>query len=99
MDVKVEKLSGLEKENPMNTLWLSNIEVLAEEERADFRREMEKYRLEREAQSTKPRQPNWLERRARDFSMWMVSTGERLHRRYHDTTPVPRWYQSFKVAR
>jgi len=34
-----------------------------------------------------------------DFSMWMVATGERLHRRYHDPAPVPRWYQSFKVAR
>ena len=83
----------------MNTLWLSNIEILAEEQRADFRREMEKYRLEREAKSTKPRQPKWLERRTRDFSMWMVFTGERLYRRYYDTAPVPRWYQSFKFAK
>lgn len=99
MDVKAKNPAGLEKENPMNTLWLSNIEIVAEEERADFRREMEKYRLEREAKSTKPRQPNWLERRTRDFSMWMVSTGERLYRRYYDTAPVPRWYQSFKFAK
>jgi len=83
----------------MNALWLSNVEILAEEQRADFRREMEKYRLEREAQSTKPRKPNWLERRTHDLSMWMVSTGERLHRRYHDPAPAPRSYQSFKVAR
>ena len=68
----------------MNTLWLSNVEILAQEERADFRRELEQIRLER---------------RTRDFSKWMVSTGERLHRRYSDTVPVPRWYQSFKVAR
>ena len=83
----------------MNTLWLSNIEILAEEQRADFRREMEKYRLEREAQSTKPRKPNWLEHRMHDLSVWMVTTGERVHQRYHDTDPIPRWYQSFKVAR
>ena len=83
----------------MNTLWLSNIEILAEEERADFRRELVQLRLEREAQSTKLHKLNWLERRTRDFSKWMVSTGERLHRRYSDTVPVPRWYQSFKVAR
>ena len=83
----------------MNTLWLSNIEIVAEEERADFRREMEKYRLEREAKNTKPRQPNWLENRMRDFSMWMVSTGKRLYSRYYDTAPVPRWYQSFKLAK
>jgi len=91
--------SGLEKENSMNALWLSNIEILAEEERADFRREMEKYRLGREALSTKPRRPSWIVRRMQDLSVWMVTTGERLHRRYYDTDPIPRWYQSFKVAR
>jgi hypothetical protein len=83
----------------MNTLWLSNIEILAEEQRADFRRDMEKYRLEREALGTKPRKPNWLERRMRDLSAWMVVTGERFQRRYHETDPIPRWYQSFKFAR
>lgn len=83
----------------MNTLWLSNIDILAEEERADFRREMENYRLGREALSTKPHKPNWIEHRLHDLSVWMVTTGERLHSRYHDTDPIPRWYQSFKVAR
>ena len=83
----------------MNTLWLSNVEILAEERRADFRREMEKYRLEREAQNTKPRKPKWLQHRMHDLSVWMMTTGERLHRRYHDTDPLPRWYQSLKVAR
>ena len=83
----------------MNTLWLSNLEILMEEHRADFRREMEQLRLEREAQTTKPHRANWLERRMHDFSMWMISTGERLHQRYHVPVPVPRWYQSFKVAR
>ena len=83
----------------MNTLWLSNIEILAEEERADFRREMEIYRLEREAKNTKPRKPNWVEHRMLDFSSWMVSTGKRMRLRYHDTAPVPRWYQSFKLAK
>ena len=83
----------------MNTLWLSNLEVLMEEHRADFRREMEQLRLEREAQSTKAHKPNWIERKMHDLSYWMVTTGERLHRRYHETDPIPRWYQSFKVAR
>ena len=60
---------------------------------------MEQLRLEREAQSTKPRKPDWIERRMHDLSVWMVTTGERLHRRYHDTDPIPRWYQSLKIAR
>ena len=83
----------------MNTLWLSNIDVVVEEERADFRREMDQLRLEREASSTKPRKPNWIEHRLNDLSVWMVTTGERLHKRYHDTDSIPRWYQSFKLAR
>jgi hypothetical protein len=83
----------------MNSLWLSNLEILMEERRADFRREMEQLRLEREATSTKPRDPNWVERRMQELSAWMVATGERLHRRYHDPVPLPRWYQSFKVAK
>ena len=83
----------------MNTLWLSNIEILVEEQRADFRREMETYRLEREAQSTKPRKPNWMARRIYDLSVWMVATGERLYSRYYAIDQLPRWYQSFKFAR
>jgi len=86
-------------ENLMNALWLSNVEIIAEEERADFRREMENYRLQREALNTKPRKPKLIERKIHDLSVWMVTTGERLHNRYHDTEPAPRWYQSFKLAR
>jgi hypothetical protein len=83
----------------MNTLWLSNLEILMEERRADFGREMEQLRLEHEAINTKPRKPNWVDRRMHDLSVWMVTTGEHLHRKYHNPAPVPRWYQSFKVAR
>lgn len=83
----------------MNTLWLSNLEIIMEEQRADFRREMEQLMLEREAQSTNAYKPKWFHRRVHDFSTWMVSTGERLHRRYHDPATNPRWYQSIKVAR
>jgi hypothetical protein len=83
----------------MNTLWLSNLEILMEERRADFGREMEQLRLEREATSTQARKSSWMDHRIHDLSVWMVTTGERLHRRYHNPAPVPRWYQSFKIAR
>ena len=83
----------------MNTLWLSNIEILMEERRADFHREMEQLRLEREALITAPRKHGWMAHRMHDFSVWLISAGERLHGRYHDPAPIPRWYQSFKIAR
>lgn len=83
----------------MNTLWLSNVEIVAESERADFSREMDKVRLAREALGTRPHQPGWLERRLLTLSAWMVDTGERLSRRYHNADPMPRWYPSFKIAK
>lgn len=83
----------------MNALWLSNLEIIMEERRADFRREMEGIRLEREALLTRPQKLGWTKSRIHDFSMWLVATGERLHRQLHDPAPVPRCYQSFKVAR
>jgi len=85
--------------NTIHSLCLPTIEILAEEERADFRREVEQYRLVREALKTTPRQPNWLERRMLALSAWMVFTGERLTRRYQNADPIPRWYPSFKIAR
>jgi hypothetical protein len=83
----------------MNTLWLSNIEILMEARRDDFRREMANLRLEREALSTRTHHPNWIEQKFHEFSLWMIATGERLNRRYIDPNPVPRWYQSFTVAK
>lgn len=83
----------------MNSFWLSNLEILMEERRADFRREIEQLHLEREALAAKPRKPGWVEHRLHDFSIWMMTTGERMHRRTHHPAPIPRWYQSLKVAR
>jgi hypothetical protein len=83
----------------MNTLWLSNVEILMEEQRADFRREMANLRLEREALSTRPHHPNVIERKVHELSLWMIATGERLNRHYNDPAPVPRWYQSYTIAK
>lgn len=83
----------------MNELWLPNLEFIVAENRADFRREMEKIRLEHEALSTKPGKRHWLDNRVLDFSAWITKTGLHLRQRYEETESVPRWYQSFKLAR
>jgi len=83
----------------MNSLSLSNLEILMEERRADFRREMEQLQLEREAMSTKERKPNWVIHGMQALSACMIAIGEQLRRRNHNSTPVPRSYQSFKVAK
>ncbi len=85
----------------MNTLWLSNLEILMEERRADFSREMEQLRLEREAISTKPRKSNWLDHRMHDLSMWMVTTGERLHRQLSQScsrSPLVSKFQNCQIT-
>lgn len=83
----------------MNSLWLSNLEILNEERQADFRREMEVLRLEREARMVTRRPPTWARRLNQALSAWMIRTGKRLNQRLQQPAPVPRWYQSFKVAR
>ena len=83
----------------MNSLWLSNLEIIMDERRADFRREIEQLRLEREATLTKPHKPGWVGHRLHALSIWMIAAGERMHRRYHESVTIPRSYQSFKMAR
>lgn len=85
--------------NTLHNVCLPVIEIMAEEERADFRREVEKERLVREALRTKPRQPSWLERRMLRLGIWMAFAGGRIHRRYRNLEPVPHWYPSFKLAK
>lgn len=85
--------------NTLHTLCLPTMEIMAEAEREDFRREVEKYRLVHEALKTRTRQPGWFERRMLALSAWMVATGERLSRRYQNVDPTPRGYPSFKIAR
>ena len=94
-----QNIGTKEIEMNMNSLWLSNIEILMEERRADFRREMETLRLEREALTTGEQSPTWFQRKLQGLSLWLIATGERLNRNIQDPVPVPRWYQSFKVAR
>lgn len=85
--------------NTINSVCLPVVEIMAEAEREDFRREVEKERLVREALRTKPRQPGWLERRLLRLVTRMAFAGGRLHRRDRDLEPVPHWYPSFKLAK
>lgn len=85
--------------NTLHSVCLPVVEIMAEAEREDFRREVEKERLVREALSTKPRQPSWLERRMLRLGTWIAFAGGRLYRRDRDLEPVPHWYPSFKLAK
>jgi hypothetical protein len=77
--------------------WL--VDKLVETRREDFRREMEQINLMREAQNAYDARQSWLQSQLHHLGHWMVTTGERLHTRYHAPEPLPRWYQGSTLAR
>lgn len=77
--------------------WLP--EKLVETRRDDFRREIEQLNLVREAGGAYDARQSWVKERLHNFGHWMMTTGERLHKRYHAPEPLPRWYQGSTLAR
>ena len=82
----------------MNPLWFSNLEIIAEERRADFQREVEQFRLEREADNTKDFNPNWAVRTLQGLSTWLITICERVQRKHQHSLRSEN-YQSLKVAK
>jgi len=77
--------------------WLP--EKLVETQRADFRREIEQLNLLREAEGAYDARQTWIKNLLHVLGHWMITTGERLHKRYHAPEPLPRWYQGSTLAR
>ena len=77
--------------------WLP--EKLVETRRADFRREIEQLNLVHEAENAYGARQSWVGQQLHDLGVWMMTTGERLHKRYHAPEPLPRCYQGATLAR
>lgn len=58
-------------------------EKFIEQKNADTRREVEHIRLIREAKIFNASLQGWVAHKMHDLSVWMICTGERLHKRYH----------------
>lgn len=65
------------------------MEQRAEEQRAQIRQDLARMRKQKAALRAAPPQPGWFARNMFVLGGWMVSTGERLRKRYQ-VTPVPR---------
>ena len=76
--------------------WLT--EKLVETRRDDFRREIEQINLVREAGSAYGAHQGWIKIQLHNLGHWMITTGERLHKRYHVPEPLPRWYPGSTLA-
>ena len=74
-------------------------EKLVETRRDDFQREIEQLNLVREATSDYGARRSWMKVQLHNLGHWMISTGERLHKRYHAPEPLPRWHQGSTLAR
>jgi hypothetical protein len=62
-------------------------EVFMAQKQADVQREIEHNNLVREAKNANPPLQGWVATRMHDLSVWMMCTGERLHKHYHSQLP------------
>jgi len=73
-------------------------ELFVAYKQADLQREIEHNTLVREAKGTDAPLRTWANNKMHDFSVWMICTGERLHKRYHTSSHLhqlhPRSYQA-----
>ena len=75
-------------------------EIFIAQKHADTQREVKHNRLVIEAKNTNRHiQQGWVTNKMHDLSVWMMCTGERLHKRYHTPTHLPHLHQGSTQAR
>jgi hypothetical protein len=79
-------VAALRKENQMD-YW--KMEQRAKEQRAQIRQDVAAMRLQKTALRATPPQPGWFAKNMLALGNWMISSGERLRKRYR-VAPTPR---------
>jgi len=74
-------------------------EIFIAQKFADTQREIEHNQLIHEAKKTNTPIRGWVANKMHDLSVWMICTGERLHKRYHTTTHLSHLHQGTTRAR
>ena len=75
-------------------------ELFVVQKQADAQREIEHSKLISDAKNAnKHVQQGWVANKMHDLSLWMICTGERLHKRYHATAHLPHLHQGSTQAR
>jgi len=62
---------------------LPDVEIYVSEKMADIRRDVEQRNYIREIEQVNSPVPGWVASQMHRLSVWMIRTGERLHKRYH----------------
>jgi hypothetical protein len=75
-------------------------ELFVAHKQADLQREIEQNNLANEAiNANKHIQQGWVANKMHDLSVWMIYTGERLHKRYHTPAHIHHLHQGSTQAR
>jgi hypothetical protein len=75
-------------------------ELFVAQKQADLQREIAHIKLISEAKNTNRHiQQGWVANKMHDLSVWMICTGERLHKRYHAPSHLPHLHQGSTQAR
>ena len=71
---------------------LPDVEIYVTEKLADIERDVEKLNYIREIERANAPVPGWIASKMHSLSVWMIRTGERLHKRYHAPSHMPYLY-------
>ena len=69
-----------------------DIEIYVTEKLADIKHEVEMNNFIHNVEKANSPIPSWLASRLHGLSVWMIQTGQRLHKRYHAPTHMPYLY-------
>lgn len=68
---------------------LPDVEIYVTEKLADIKLEVEQNNFVRKTERANAPIPSWVASQMHDLSVWMIQTGESLHKRYHAPSHMP----------
>ena len=68
---------------------IPDIEIYVTEKLADIRYEVEQNNFIRDVERANAPIPSWVASQMHSLSVWMIQTGQRLHKRYHAPSHLP----------
>lgn len=74
-------------------------ELFVAQKQAELEREIKHNNLLRESKSTYTPLQTWANNKMHDFSVWMICTGEKMHKRYHRASHLHQLHPRSSQAR
>jgi hypothetical protein len=71
---------------------IPDIEIYVTEKMADIKYEVEQSNFVHDVERANAPIPSWVASQMHGLSVWMIKTGQRLHKRYHAPAHMPYLY-------